>query len=140
VRVQAPLTPPEGVGEVRFVTQGCLAEPTRGEAFPAPAPTRSAPGGGPVAVEVKPVKRGVLLSHPLEHACCLTARVEARTEGRVVTVTEQLEGKACRCRCGSTVKSAVALGAGEYTLKLQVREPASDTVRELWQGPVRAAP
>jgi uncharacterized protein (DUF2141 family) len=35
-----------------------------------------------------------------------------------VTVTEQLSGKTCRCRCRSTVRAAVALPAGEYTLKV----------------------
>lgn len=126
------LVPPSGVGEVRMEAEGCLAQPTRGSAFPPPAQSRSLGGGS--QVRVTPVPRGITLLHPLEHACCLTARAQAQVEGQSVTVIETLEGEPCRCRCGSTVRSAVALAPGTYTLHVVVREPGGE--RTLFEGPV----
>ncbi|MBZ4416409.1 hypothetical protein [Myxococcus sp. RHSTA-1-4] len=35
-----------------------------------------------------------------------------------MTLTETLSGEACRCRCRSTVRAAVGLKPGEYTLRV----------------------
>jgi hypothetical protein len=84
-----------------------------------------------------PVPGGISFTHPLEHACCLTARAQAQVEGQRVSITEVLEGTACRCRCGSTVKSAVALRPGTYHFRVLVREV--DEERVLYEGPVTVA-
>ncbi|WP_224247748.1 hypothetical protein [Hyalangium gracile] len=128
--------PPEA-GQVRMVAEGCLAHPDRGSAFPPAAPSRTASRAGSSQVQVTPVANGVSLVHPLEHACCLTARAQAQVEGQRVTIVETLEGEPCRCRCGSTVRSAVRLAPGSYSLRVVVREPGGE--RQLFEGPVTVA-
>ncbi|MHB8879865.1 MAG: hypothetical protein ACYC8T_39755, partial [Myxococcaceae bacterium] len=61
---------------------------------------------------------GVILSHELSHACCLKASVTSTLEGAKLTVRETLSGSPCRCMCQSTVKTAVGLSPGHYTLTL----------------------
>jgi uncharacterized protein (DUF2141 family) len=45
-----------------------------------------------------------------------------------VTVTETLSGQSCRCRCRSTVRAAVGLPPGNYTLKVVTDEPGKRVV------------
>jgi hypothetical protein len=117
------LVPPATPGSSSVALDGCLAQAERteqaGSRFPEPPATR-----GPVksTVEVSPLGGGALVVHELSHACCLKAEVSSALEGRTVTVTEVLSGQPCRCRCRSTVRAAVGLPPGEYTLKIVTDE------------------
>jgi hypothetical protein len=114
------LLPPGTPGESRVKLEGCLAQTEATEAagsrFPSRAGSRSA-SPGPEA-QVSTVQGGVLITHPLSHACCLTAAVTSKVEGAKVTVRETLSGSPCRCLCESTVRTAVGLSKGHYQLSL----------------------
>ena len=114
------LLPPATTGESRTEVSGCLANPSAGES----ARTRSAPAPAPDTsqVRVSPMAQGVLVAHDLSHACCLSAQVESRLEGTKLVVIERLTGMPCRCRCNSTLRTAVGLEPGTYELLLQVEE------------------
>jgi hypothetical protein len=56
----------------------------------------------------------VLVTHTLEHACCLKASVTASVKGNQIVVEEQLTGEPCRCVCNSTIQAKVSAPAGEY--------------------------
>lgn len=105
---------------VRAVFSGCLLAASEAEAaaHPAPPVTRSP---GPAA-RITAVPGGVAVEHPLTHACCLTGTVTTRLEGRTAVVSERLSGTACRCRCGSTIRSELALAPGSWTVVLELDE------------------
>ncbi|HEX8440688.1 hypothetical protein [Archangium sp.] len=113
------LLPPDMPGQARVALQGCLAQPegseTLGTTFPVAPPSR---GPAKPAVEVSALGSGALVVHQLEHGCCLKADVKSSLEGQVVTLTETLSGETCRCRCGSTVRAAIGLESGDYTLRV----------------------
>jgi hypothetical protein len=113
------LVPPGVPGASNVALEGCLAQAERteeaGSRFPTPAPTR---GPAKPSVNVSMLGGGALLVHELDHGCCLQAAVTSKLDGQIVTVTETLSGKSCRCRCRSTVRAAVGLPSGEYTLRV----------------------
>ncbi len=126
------LLPPDVPGQSRVAYQGCLAQPEPSEtldaAFPVAPPSR---GPAKPTVEVSALGSGALVVHELEHGCCLKADVKSSVEGQVVTLTETLSGQTCRCRCGSTVRAAIGLKPGEYTLRvITVAEGSSKVAHE----------
>jgi hypothetical protein len=127
------LLPPGTPGESRTQFEGCLAQAEATEAagsrFPSRAQSRGAPAGP--AVQVSTVSGGVLITHELSHACCLTAAVTSKVEGTKVLVRETLSGSPCRCLCQSTVRTAVGLSKGHYQLSLvQAQGGAATSVLE----------
>lgn len=119
-----PLLPGEP-GSTRAVFAGCLTSTTRGESdgetFPAASKALTR---GPVApkVSVQVAGSGILVLHDLDHACCLTAKVESSREGQIVRIVEKLSGEPCRCMCQSTIRTAVGLAPGAYQVVLEVIE------------------
>jgi hypothetical protein len=113
------LVPPAVSGASNVALEGCLAQANRteeaGSRFPVPPAMR---GPAKPSVSVSMLGGGALVVHELEHGCCLQADVTSKLEGRTVTVVEVLSGQSCRCRCRSTVRAAVGLPPGEYTLKV----------------------
>jgi hypothetical protein len=105
---------------VRAAFSGCLLAATEAEAaaHPAPPVTRAL---GPAA-RITAIAGGVAVEHPLTHACCLTGAVTTRLEGRTVVVSEKLSGSACRCRCGSTIRSEFSLAPGGWTVVVELDE------------------
>ena len=112
----APSTAPHS----RTAFSGCLLAASEAEAasHPPPPVTRAA---GPVA-RITAVPGGVSVEHPLTHACCLTGAVTTRLEGRTAVVTERLSGVACRCRCGSTIRTELSLAPGAWTVAVDLDE------------------
>lgn len=114
------LLPPGTPGESRSKFEGCLAQTEATEAagsrFPSRAGSRSAPTG--TEAQVSTVAGGVLITHTLSHACCLSAAVTSKVSGTKVSVRETLSGSPCRCLCESTVRTAVGLSKGHYQLSL----------------------
>ncbi|MDQ3264186.1 MAG: hypothetical protein M3Y59_11075 [Myxococcota bacterium] len=129
------LIPPAKPGEIVADFAGCLslAEATAeaGARFPVPPPTR---GPNPDQVRVNPMGEGIVIAHELSHACCLQGEATARVEGTKLVVTEKLTGTPCRCMCASTIRSAVGLSPGTYTVVVQVDE--SGSLRDAFQGEV----
>lgn len=125
------LLPPGDLGTSRSVLSGCLLAASEAEAgrFPPPPALRSA---GP-KVTLAPVAGGALVSHELEHACCLKGEVATRLEGRTAIVRERLLGTPCRCRCASTLRTAVALAPGRWTVAVEVEEAGA--VRRVHEQP-----
>lgn len=125
------LLPPGDPGTSRSVLAGCLLAASEAEAgrFPPPPALRSA---GP-KVTLAPVAGGALVSHELEHACCLKGEVATRLEGRTAIVRERLLGTPCRCRCASTLRTAVALTPGRWTVAVEVEEAGA--VRRVHEQP-----
>lgn len=130
------LLPPQTPGDNVSDFTGCLslAEATEasGARFPAPVVTRDPPPEEPV--RVGPMGQGVVISHDLAHACCLQGEVLSELQGSQVLITERLTGTPCGCRCSSTLRTAVGLSPGEYTVILRVQE--GEDVREVFKGPV----
>lgn len=114
-------TPPEEPGASRTAFEGCLLAANEADAarFPAPPATRT---GGIPPVKVTLVQGGALVEHALTHACCLKAKVETHLAGRTAIVSEVLSGNPCRCRCGSTLRTAIALPSGTWTLVVDLEE------------------
>jgi hypothetical protein len=115
------LLPPATPGDSRVAITGCLAEADEaGGARHPVAVTRSAPATPEVTVSA--LGNGLIVAHDLAHACCLKGEVEARVEGTTVRVIETLSGSPCRCMCHSTLKTAVALVPGDYTVEVVVKD------------------
>ena len=74
-------------------------------------------------LEVRTVAGGALVIHHLTHPCCLQANVRFTTRGNVATVHERLGGEPCRCVCRSTIETAIGLGVGMWTVKVEVEQP-----------------
>ena len=121
---QGLLLPPMKAGQFTTALAGCVAQAaqdsqgTRGanatnELDAAPSPEHS-------SVVVSVTGTGIIVAHDLTHACCLKARVNAVVQGKSVRIVEQLSGNACRCRCKSSIKTAVGLGPGNYALSVNV--------------------
>lgn len=126
-----PLVPPETAGANRAVLSGCLLAANEAEAarFPPPPVLRSAAP----AVTVAATPGGALVTHELEHACCLKGAVASHLEGRVAIVRERLLGSPCRCRCASTLRTAVSLPPGAWTVAVEVEEAGA--VRRVYEQP-----
>ena len=125
--LQGLVLPPLEAGAFNSSVSGCAAEPKRDE----PA-TRSMPR--PEKVDVTGVSTGVVLGHVLPHACCLTAATAVAVVGGKVTITETLSGTPCRCLCDSTLRTAVGLGKGSWSI--EVRTVAPSGTRVAWTGDV----
>lgn len=119
-----PPAPPARPGDSRHAFEGCLAEPERMPSSGGP-PSQSNPSDEP---ELTAVDGGVVLTHPLRHACCLKGAVESVLKGRTLEVEETLSGKPCRCMCQSTIRTAVALPPGDYQVKLRLKEAGGTKV------------
>lgn len=78
-------------------------------------------------LEVRTVAGGALVIHRLTHPCCLQANVRFTTRGSVATVHERLGGEPCRCVCRSTIETAIGLGVGMWTVKVEVEQPFETT-------------
>jgi len=119
--IQEAPPPPEEPGASRTAFEGCLLAANEADAarFPAPPATRT---GGIPPVKVTLVQGGALVEHALTHACCLKAKVETHLAGRTAIVSEVLSGNPCRCRCGSTLRTAIALPSGTWTLVVDLEE------------------
>ena len=115
-----PAQPPAAALPTRAVFSGCLLATNEAEAarHPPPPVTRAL---GPAA-RITAVPGGVTVEHPLTHACCLTGAVTTRLEGRTAVVSERLSGVACRCRCGSTIRTEVSLAPGAWTVVVELDE------------------
>jgi hypothetical protein len=85
-------------------------------------------------VEATGMSTGLVLSHELAHLCCLSAKTSASVEQGKVLITETLSGVACRCRCASTLRTAVGLEKGSYSVEVKVVEPGGERVA--WTGTI----
>jgi len=115
-----PPTPKPAAGPATKATfAGCLLASNEAEAakHPAAPVTRSAPA--PTA-RFSALAGGVTVEHPLTHACCLTAAVTTRLDGRTAVVTERLSGNPCRCRCDSTIRTELSLPPGGWTVAIEL--------------------
>jgi hypothetical protein len=115
------------VGQSNTEVSGCLAK-NLAEQAQTPA-TRSRPSTD--AIRVTATGNGIIATHELGHACCLTSRTQTKIEQQHVTITETLEGKPCRCMCASTIQTRVGLQPGDYSITLQLeRAGKTETVHE----------
>lgn len=113
------LSPPAGIGELRTNISGCAATATEQEAQAFVSTTR----GLPPPPTIQAVQGGALITHPLDHTCCLKLAVTSRIEGeRSAVVRETLSGAPCRCRCSSTVKTALGLKPGLWTITIELED------------------
>ncbi|MCY1029888.1 hypothetical protein OV207_00330 [Corallococcus sp. BB11-1] len=130
------LVPPPEPGASRSSFDGCLAQPTPSEdsdtRFPATTGVGSLTDASPVTT--RSTAAGLLVEQPLDHECGLTAQVDSYLKDGTVTVTRTLSGKSCRCMCHSTVKTAVRLPPGTYTLRVVTLDHGTRTV--VHEGPV----
>ena len=124
------LQPPAEAGGLRFAVEGCAAKPEV-----EPPATRSLPP--PDKVEASALEGGVLLTHEVGHACCLSAASTVAIEGGKVVVTETFSGTPCRCRCSSSVRTAVGLKPGTWQVELKTVEPGKTSVA--WTGELKVA-
>lgn len=116
---RAPLVPPSEPGAHRARLEGCLTDAT--EDADTRHPQLATRGTTPVKVEI--LGHGVIVTHALDHSCCLAAAVETTLEAGRVTLTERLSGTPCRCRCGSTIRTAVGLEPGSWEVVVVVETP-----------------
>ena len=112
------LVPPAGAGASRSAVSGCLTAATESDGSRFPAPPVSRNPAPPVTVTAVP--GGALVVHELTHACCLRSQVTSSLDGRRAVVRETLTGTPCRCMCGSTLRTAVALPAGAWTVAVEL--------------------
>jgi hypothetical protein len=92
---------------------GCLAQAPSAQA-PTRAPSKAVSGESWRATALG---NGVLVTHTLEHACCLKGTAQASVNGSTITVEEQLTGQPCRCVCESTIQTRVPAPPGEYDVQ-----------------------
>jgi hypothetical protein len=116
--VAAGPIPPADAGASRSVVSGCLTAATESDGSRFPAPPVSRNPAPPVTVTAVP--GGALVVHELTHACCLRSQVTSSLDGRRAVVRETLTGTPCRCMCGSTLRTAVALPAGAWTVAVEL--------------------
>lgn len=134
------LLPPTTAGAAATELTGCLGLPPtaeQGERFPAPVALRSASAAG--AMRVTALSSGLVVAHDLVHACCLRAQLSAAVQGDAVVVTEALSGTPCRCQCSSTLRTAVGLPAGRYTVELRLSAPG-EPLHPVAHAEARVAP
>jgi hypothetical protein len=115
----APLVPPSEPGAHRMRLEGCLTDAT--EDADTRHPQLASRGADAVKVEV--LGHGIVVTHALDHSCCLAAAVETTLEPGRVTLTERLSGTPCRCRCGSTIRTAIGLKPGSWGVVVVVETP-----------------
>jgi hypothetical protein len=130
------LPPPTPGMSVSKIT-GCLTTTTPSEAdatrFPAPMPSGTRGGGTTrTPIQIVSTAGGIVVDHELSHACCLRGAIDASVDGKDVLITEKLTGTACRCQCGSMLKTAVGLQPGEYKIRVEIDENGSRRIA--WEG------
>lgn len=116
-----PAFRPGAPNTAQTVVEGCLADgpqAERGADRGATADTSRGGGfdAGNYGVTVTTTGTGAIVTHHFNHLCCLEAEVSTSVEGGQVTIAEALSGDPCKCMCDSTVKTAVGLEPGSYTL------------------------
>lgn len=104
---------PAAGGEHTQIT-GCLAH-----ASTAQSPTRSLGSTGTNAEtwRVTALGTNVVVTHTLQHACCLQGYATATVSAGTITIEELLTGQPCRCLCESTIQTRVPVPAGEYDVQ-----------------------
>jgi len=118
---------------VRSSVSGCLSQ-SRGQEQPE-APSRAR--GAPDRFVVTGQKGNVAVEQSFSHACCLESRTSATLEGSTVVVTTELMGTPCRCMCASTIRSAVSLPPGTYTVRIVHRQGENVRERHVERATVR---
>lgn len=93
---------------------GCLAEPAQENTATRSAPTRTA---NAPTWRVSSLGNTVVVTHTLDHACCLQGTATATVNGAVIVVEEQLTGQPCRCMCSSTIQTRVSAPPGDYEVQ-----------------------
>jgi hypothetical protein len=116
--VATALAPPAEAGASRSSVSGCLTAVGESDATRFPAPPVSRNPAPPVTVTAVP--GGALVVHELTHACCLRAQVTTSIAGSRAVVRETLTGNPCRCMCGSTLRTAVGLPPGAWTVVVEL--------------------
>jgi len=124
------LQPPAEEGGHRFAVEGCAATPNV-----EPPATRGLPPED--KVEASALEGGVLLTHEVGHACCLSAATAVVLEGNKVVVTETLSGTPCRCRCSSSLRTAVGLKPGTWQVEVKTVVPGKTW--SAWSGELKVA-
>jgi hypothetical protein len=107
-----------GAIATRWKAEGCLTARSKEEAMQFSRQPRSGEAGPPVSFERS--RGGVVVVHRLAHACCLSAKVDARVEGGRYVVIERLSGKACGCLCDSTLRTTLSAPAGKHAISVEV--------------------
>ncbi len=124
------LQPPAEEGGHHFAVEGCAATPNV-----EPPATRGLPPED--KVEASALEGGVLLTHEVGHACCLSAATAVVLEGTRVVVTETLSGTPCRCRCSSSLRTAVGLKPGTWQVEVKTVVPGKTW--SAWTGELTVA-
>jgi hypothetical protein len=118
-------------GRSRTEIEGCLAKEGK-RAFTPPVARGNAPKAGPVQVEKFP--SGIVVTHHLDHACCLKGGVATTVEPGVVAIIATLSGEPCRCPCSSTLTTTVGLVPGIYRVKVEVQNGKKTST--VYDGPI----
>jgi hypothetical protein len=119
--------PPATAGEFRTAVAGCAATPDK-----EPPASRAMPSEE--KVEASGIATGLVLTHEVPHACCLAAATTVDVAGDKVTVTDTLSGTACRCMCSSSLRTAVGLKPGSYSVEVKTVVPGK--THSAWSGTV----
>ncbi|MGM0576522.1 MAG: hypothetical protein ACQEXJ_12405 [Myxococcota bacterium] len=123
-RFQPAVRPPTGPGEVTSRVEGCATSPDMGVEAKARHPTEERRLLDPRPVRLTAYGTGAVVTHAVDHACCLEADTRARVAESGVTVYESFHGTPCAgCRCRSTIHTAVGLGRGVWAVDVFVSEP-----------------
>jgi hypothetical protein len=125
---QAPRIALETLASARTEISGCLALPAKAQQQ-TKQPTRAASSASDWRVSA--IGKTIVVTHDLEHACCLTGETHASVTGDVLTITEVLSGSPCRCLCESTLRTRVPLAPGNYTVRLEVNFNGQVVKREV---------
>lgn len=121
-RALGGLLPPGAPGSSATHVTGCAA----GGATPAPTRALPSPDEEGPALQVTPTGLGLIVTRRVEHACCLTFEVSTALEGATVVLRERSLGTACRCRCGSTLRTTIALPTGEWLLRVHAADGTTE--------------
>jgi len=121
-RGQLLLAPGPGTSRTRI--DGCLTVASTNKEAAAPFPARPVVRSAPQQqVRIKPGAGGITAVHELDHACCLKAKVDTNVSGGVARIVEKLLGRPCRCRCHSTINTAVGLSPGNHEVIVLLEQP-----------------
>ncbi len=119
--------PPPETGGFRTSVAGCAATPDK-----EPAETRALLPEE--KVEASGIATGLVVTHEVPHACCLKATTTVDVAAQEVTITDSFDGTQCRCRCSSSLRTAVGLKPGSYAVEVKTVEPGK--THSAWSGTV----
>ena len=105
-------------GQSRATFAGCLAGDKQQQSG-----SRGGSDSQADEVRIRVVAGGAVVTHSLDHPCCLEANVRLTTRGNLATVHERLGGEPCRCECHSTIDTAIGLPVGMWTVRVEVEQP-----------------